>query len=82
MIAVVGAEHSAYQIPIQTINMNCRTMLCADHSVHPPPQHLLDGCPLLDTFTDLWDRWDLLHLLCSNKVKVHADKVKEKFVKS
>ena len=21
---------------------------CADHSVHPPPQILLDGCPLLD----------------------------------
>ena len=26
-------------------------MLGADHSVHPPPQPLLDGCPLLDVCT-------------------------------
>ena len=46
MNAVVGAEHGASHSQIK-LNYNS-TLLLRRHSVHPPPQSLLDGCPLLD----------------------------------
>ena len=49
MNAVVGARAWCHQISFFELRNVDSVMLGADHSVHPPPQSLLDGCPLLDS---------------------------------